>query len=155
MEGHQKDHKTLLLNKIKEISAAKSVSINREKHWERFEYGVKTSVRENDDVLKLESLTQEHVDEVLNDWIKRTMNKRKRPDIGPFDIDKIEWHRSRSTRTGEYFERLVDRNNPNFKRCVNLLTLNEKRSCVIDGFFVWVFKDERTLGRKPARERTQ
>lgn len=158
MEEHYEDHKTVFLKKIREISFSKSLSVQRDKqHWEGFECGVKLSTDEKDNIPKLESLAREHINDMIADWATEKITKHTAEDplprthTGPFDINEIAWHPSVSKQTGQPFERSVDRENPHFQNCVKLLTLSEKGSCVIDGYFVWLFTDNITLGRKPSR----
>lgn len=147
MEEKQDNHKTVFRKKIKEISASKSLSIKKGADWERYEYGVKLGVNDNDDVPQLESMVREHVDGILVSWMKKETTKPSEQMPTYFDIQKISWHDSQ----GEHgpFQRSIDRDNPEFQKAVIILTKQHKM--IWNGWYIWLFKDGKTLGRKPSR----
>lgn len=132
---------------VKRIKVSKGLSVQRDKNWERYELGyeIEGSFEDETQIDTLENNALGHIEERLRKWTE----KKTETTAEPFDINKIEWHETQG-KSGP-FQRSVDRSNPHFKNCVNLLALSEKRSLVIDGYYVWLFKDNRTLGRKPAQ----
>lgn len=150
-----REHKNTFI--IKRIEVEKSVTIQKDKRWIR--QGLKeiaeTTCNTLESLCAIENDLFRHVGDSLDKQLEKTTKHTAedplpRTHIGPFDINEIAWHPSVSKQTGQPFERSVDRENPHFQSCIDLL-INEGRSRVIDEYFVWVFKDNRTLGRKPAR----
>ena len=144
MEGDTKNRLT-----IKQIEIGRSVTIKKENNtW------IKTELRETADITydSLESLCEaeqalfDHIESALGKQLKRETKERKQaPSIKPFELEKIRWE-SKIGQSGP-FERSVDRNNPKFQNVVN--ALQQQREVVIDGWYIWLFEDDKTLGRKP------
>jgi len=144
MEGDTKHKKSLT---IKQIEIGRSVTIQKENNaW------VKTELRETagitydslDSLREAEQALFAHVESSLDKQLKR--DSKRVPSIKPFNLEKIRWE-SKIGQSGP-FERSVDRNNPEFQNVVN--ALRQQREVVIDGWYIWLFEDDKTLGRKPA-----
>ena len=62
-----------------------------------------------------------------------------------YDLDKIRWEKAEGFK-GEY-ERSADVNNPHFKALYKDLVRHNGKM-VKDGYFIWLFKNGTTIGRK-------
>jgi hypothetical protein len=134
---------------IKQIEIGRSVTIQKGNNtW------IKTELRETSDINydSLESLLEaeqalfDHIESSLDRQLKR--ETKRLPSIKPFNLEKILWE-PKQGQSGP-FERSVDRDNPEFQNVVNALV--HQRSVTIDGWYVWLFKDNTTLGRKPTKK---
>lgn len=75
----------------------------------------------------------------------RLDNAAEEQKTAPVDLDKIIWSEAEGPK-GK-FEKSEDINNPEFKALVKTLAEHDKKM-TIDGFFVWLFENGSTVGRK-------
>jgi len=161
MERSEEQDKNLI-TKIRKVKFSVGLSKKTTRGWEKAEIGYEAKVNEGNTADAVESFIMERANEKLEEhFAKRekpqrrevkNITERARELINDpnfyVDIEGITWHDSQG-QSGP-FERSVDRNNPAFQKIVNALM--ESRAGVISGWYVWLFKDNETLGRKPSRE---
>lgn len=146
MTDNSINHKTFVA--VKRIKVSKGLSIQTDAGWERYELGYEIGGTFQDEqiISNLEDNALENIERKLRTWT----NKDSEMPAG-FDIDAIKWEPSQGAHGP--FERSVDIENPEFKKAVKILT--PCRKLVWNKWFIWLFKDNKTLGRKPAREQPQ
>ena len=154
--AEQNEHKTSSIKKLT-ISRGGWIQINRTE-GRKCEYALEVETDEKHFtenfnfydiflkhlVTKVLSLEKETRDNKVKE---RTKPQRRETTDMQFDLNKIQWQHSQG-KSGP-FERSVDRDNPEFKKVVNALL--EQRTMVVNGWYVWLFKDDETLGKKPSR----
>ena len=137
------EYKTVF--EVKEITLSRSITIQREKRWEKGEFGLTLTILDQNEI----SLAKRSGDALLKAYIEEFegsfMTSAEKLGI---DLTKISWHRATGEQAGSY-DRSFDVNNPMFEKVVKLL--EKERAGVIGEWYVWLFKDSKGLGKKPAK----
>ena len=99
----------------------------------------------NVEVIKSLDLKLKEFFDDLRKEIVETINAYLEKIENAYDLDKIQWQRAKGFK-GEY-ERSEDVNNPHFKALHKDLVRHNGKM-VKDGYFIWLFKNGTTIGRK-------
>jgi len=109
--------------------------------WEKREYTLELNVKDANI-----NNAKQFAEAYLSIWL-RPFFKTGKTEADNINLEDISWHPSNGK--GGPFERSIDRENPEFQKVVRLL--QECKRATIQESYVWLFKDNKTLGRKPAR----
>lgn len=130
---------------VKEMKLSRGLTIQKEKRWERADFELTFAILDQDKIGTIKQDGDAILKAYVENFEKSLSALSKNVDI---DLSKISWHVAEGQRGP--FERSVDRENSEFIKAVNFLM--DVRAANISGYYVWLFKDNKTLGRKVARK---
>jgi len=135
---------------VKKLTIGKGISIENSGQWSRYYYEVQLDISSEDSIHPAEQHASSIIEEYLREYELAAAEVRPINGAigGSLDPEVIVWSESKG-KSGP-FARSVDRENPMFRRLVELLKRN-KRTWVHKGLFYWLFPDDKTLGRKPVK----
>lgn len=134
---------------VRKLTIGRGVSKESNGKWQKDYYEVELLLHDEEYLHAAEQFGSSIVEEYLRKSEQAVSSMQPANDeISAIpDPEKIVWYASQG-KSGP-FERSVDRRNPVFWQLVELLKV--KRTWLHQNMFYWLFRDDKTIGRKPVK----